>query len=78
MKSNEGENNVNTPECVSENNAVPSGGDSLSVEETETNGQEELARQIEAETGAPPAIRKPAHLTLVGGNDDDPPDWPNF
>jgi hypothetical protein len=37
-----------------------------------------LARQIEVETGAPPAIRNPAHLTLVGGNDDDPPDWPDF
>jgi len=78
MKSNEVDNNVNTPESVADNNAAPPSGDSLSVEETETDGQEELARQIEVETGAPPAIRNPANLTLVGGNDDDPPDWPDF
>ncbi len=78
MKSNEGDNNVNTPESVADNNAVPSSGDSFSVEETETDGQEELMRQAEVETGAPPVIRNPAHLTLVGGSDDDPPDWPDF
>ena len=78
MKSNDGDNNVNTPESVADNNAVLSGGDSFSVEETEADGREELTRQIEVETGAPPAIRKPAHLILVGGSDDDPPDWPDF
>ena len=78
MKSNEGDNNVNAPESVADNNAAPPGGDSFSVEETETDRQEELTRQIGAETGAPPAIRNPANLTLVGGNDDDPPDWPDF
>lgn len=78
MKSNEGDNNVNTPESVADNNAAQPGGDSFSVEETETDGQEELTRQIEVETGAPPAIRNHAHLTLVGSSDDDPPDWPDF
>jgi len=74
MKSNEGDNNANTPESMADNNAVPSGDDSLSVEETEADVREELTRQIEVETGEPPAIRNPAHLTLVGGNDDDPAD----
>lgn len=78
MKSHDGDNNVNTPESVADNNAVLSGGDSLSVEETETGEQEESARQIEVEPGAPPAIRNAAHLTLVGSSDDDPPDWPDF
>jgi hypothetical protein len=78
MKSNEGDNNVNTPESVADNNAAPSDGDSFSVEETEADREEELTQQIEVETGEPPAIRNPAHLTLVGGSDDDPPDWPNF
>ena len=78
MKSNDGDNNVNTPESVADNNAVPSGGDSFSIEETETDEQEELAQQIEVEPGAPPATRNPAHLILVGGSDDDPPDWPDF
>jgi len=78
MKTIEDDNNVNTPESLADNNAAPSGGDSFSVEESETDEQKELTRQIEVETGAPPAIRKPAHLILVGGSDDDPPDWPDF
>jgi len=65
-------------EGITNNSAAPPGGDSLSVEETETDEQKELARQIEVEPGAPPAISKPAHFTLVGGSDDDPPDWPDF
>ncbi len=78
MKSNDGDNNVNTPESVADNNAVLSGGDSFSVEETEADGREELTRQIETEASAPPVIRNPALLTLVGGSDDDPPYWPDF
>ena len=78
MKSNNGDNNVNASERVVGDNAVLSGGDSFSVEETETDMQEELTRQIEVETSAPPAIRNPVHLTLVGSSDDDPPDWPDF
>ena len=78
MNSNDGDNNGKAPESVAGDNTASSGSDFFSVEETETDDQEELTRQIEVETGATPAIRNPAHLTLVGGNDDDPPDWPDF
>jgi hypothetical protein len=78
MKTNEDDNSVNTPESEADNNAAPSGGDFFSIEGTETDKQEELTRQIEEEPGAPPATRNPAHLILVGGIDDDPPDWPDF
>ena len=59
MKSNNGDNNVNASERVVGDNAVLSGGDSFSVEETETDMQEELTRQIEVETSAPPAPPEP-------------------
>jgi hypothetical protein len=78
MNGNNGDNNINAPERVVDDNTAPSGDDPFSVEETETDEQEELTRQIEVETGAPPVIRKPSHLTLAGGSDDDPPDWPDF
>jgi len=78
MSKDEKGNNLDAPEGVPGDNSPPVDGDSFSVEETETDRQEELARQIEVETGAPPTIRNPAHLTLVGGSDDDPPDWPDF
>jgi len=78
MNSDDGDNNVNTQESVADNSAGPTGGDSFSVGETEADEQEELTRQIEVETGEPPAIRNPAHLTLVGGSDNGPPDWPDF
>ena len=78
MNDDEKGHSLDTPESVADNNATPPGNYSFYVEETEADKQEESARQIEVETGAPPAIRKPAHLTLVGGNDDDPPYWPDF
>jgi hypothetical protein len=74
----EKDKNFDEPESVVGNNSPPVGGDSFSVEETETDEQKELARQIEVETGAPPAIRNPAHLSLARSSDDDPPDWPDF
>jgi hypothetical protein len=74
----EKDDSLDTTEVTINNGAAPSGGDSFSVEETETDGQEELARQIGVETSEPPAIRNPAHLTLAGISDDDPPDWPDF
>ena len=78
MNDVEKDNSLDAPESLGGDNSPPVDGDSFSVEETETDRQEELARQIEVETGAPPTIRNPAHLTLVGGSDDDPPDWPYF
>ena len=78
MNDDEKDARLDMTEGITNNSAAPPGGDSFSVDEKETDGQEELPRQIEVETGAPPAIRKPDHLTLVGGSDDDPPDWPDF
>jgi hypothetical protein len=74
----EKDKNFDKPESVVGNNSPPAGGDSFSVEEAETDEHQELTRQIEVETGAPPAILNPAHLTLAGSSDDDPPDWPDF
>jgi hypothetical protein len=53
---NNEKDNFGTPESVADNNAAPPGGDSFSVEEAETDEREELARQIEVETGAPHAV----------------------
>jgi hypothetical protein len=78
MKSNDVDNNGKAPDRAASDSKAPSSGDSFSVEETETDEQEELAPQIEVKPGEPPAIRNPARLTLVGGSDDDPPDWPDF
>jgi hypothetical protein len=73
MNDDEKGHSIDTTESAAGANAAPPDDDSFNVEGTEANEQEESARQIEVETGAPPAIRNPAHLTLVGGNDDDPP-----
>jgi len=78
MNDDEKDNSLDAPESVAGDNSPTVDGDSFSVEETETDEHEELTRQIEVETGAPPAIRNPVHLTLVGGGDGDPPDWPDF
>jgi hypothetical protein len=74
----EKDNGLETTASAGGANAAPPGDDSFYVEETEADKQEESARQIKMETGAPPAICNPAYLTLVGGNDDDPPNWPDF
>jgi len=78
MNDDEKGHSLDTPESVADNNATPPGNYSFYVEETEADKQEESARQIEVETGAPPATHNPANITLVGGNDDDPPNWPDF
>lgn len=78
MNDNEKNNSLNTTESAAGANAAPPGDDSFYYEETEADEQGELARQIEVETGAMPVTSNPAHLTLVGGNDDDPPNWPDF
>jgi hypothetical protein len=74
----EKDNSLDAPESVAGENSPPVDGDSFSVAETETDEQEELAGQIEVETGATPSICNPAHLTLAGSSDGDPPDWPDF
>ena len=78
MNDDEKDARLDMTEGITNNNAAPTGGDSLSDEEIETDGQEELTRQIEVETGAPPETRNPAHLSLVDDSDDYPPDWPDF
>jgi hypothetical protein len=78
MNDNEKDNSLDTTESAAGANAAPSGDDSFYVEGTEADKQEESAQQIEVETSATPATRNPANLTLVGGNDDDPPNWPDF
>jgi hypothetical protein len=78
MNDDEKDNSLDAPESVGSDSSPPVDNDSFSVAETETDEQEELARKIEVETGATPAIRNPAHLTLAEGGDDDPPDWPGF
>jgi hypothetical protein len=78
MNDDEKHQGLDTPERGADYNAAPPGSDSFSVEEAESDEQEELMRQIKVETGAPPAIRDPVHITLVVGSDDDPPGWPDF
>lgn len=78
MNDDKKDQGLDTLESEADNNAASPGGDSFSVQESETDEQEKLMRQIDVETGAPPAIRHPVHLTLVAGSNDDPPGWPDF